>query len=284
MDWPAIIEKHRQALKGVLASLLVLAACLDRGSTLPRHLRLAVLRLLRPAESAARRLVILTARRLPMAPLPPPRRRKPAPPPLRWPGSVVVNLGLAIPPPLTPPNKGEGKPAALATPSPLWGSEGRAGGPCRIKGGGRNASPDALVGDRKTPRPPAFLLLDPLRRVVLRRQPVRTSVPRIWAPGVTAPHPIVPRHRDDLVDGMLLGRRLAALGSALDDLPAQARRFVRWEARNARERAAGKRRRIGALRTGRPPGQRRRRTHEVHDLLAKLHDYASFALECRDTS
>jgi hypothetical protein len=275
MEWPAIIEKHRQALQGVLASLVALAACLGGGPTLPRHLRLAVLRLLRPAESAARRLVILTARRLPMAPLPPPRRRKPRPPPLRWPGSVVVNLGLAIPPPLSPPHKGEGKPAALATPSPLWGG---------IKGGGSYASPDALVGDRKTPRPPAFPLLDPLRRVVLRRQPVRTSVPRIWAPGVAAPHPIVPRSRDDLVDGMLLGRRLAALGRALDDLPAQARRFARWEARNARERAAGKRRRIGALRTGRPPGQRKRRSHEVHHILGKLHDYASFALECRDTS
>jgi hypothetical protein len=273
MDWPAIIENHRQALKGVLASLLVLAACLDRGPMLPRHLRLAVLRLLRPAEAAARRLVILTALRLPMAPLPPPRRRKPRPPPLRWPGGVVIHLGLAIPPTLTPPHKGEGTPAALATPSPLWGSEGRARPVARPgEGGGRDASP----------RPPAFRLLDPPRRIARARQPVRASVPRISVPGVTAPHPIA--RRGDAVDGAPLGRRLAALKAALDDLPAQARRFAFWEARNARARAAGRRRRIGPLRTGRPPGQHRRRPHAAHHLLAKLHDYASFALECRDTS
>lgn len=264
MDWPAIIENHRQALKSVLAGLVALVACLDHGPTLPRHLQLAVLRLLRPAESAVRRLVILTARRLPMAPLPPPRLRKRLPPPVRWPGSVMVNLGLAIPPPLTPPHNGEGKPAALATPSPLWGG---------IEGGGSDVSP----------RRPAFPLLDPLRRVTLRRQPVRASVPRISAPGYSAPRPIAPR-RDDAVATARLGRRLAALRFALDDLPAQARRFLRWQTRNARQRAAGQRRRIAPLRSGRPPGQLRRRTHDVHDLLARLHDYASYALVCRDTS
>ncbi len=42
--------------------------------TLPRHLHRAVLRLLRPAESAARRLVIVMARGL-VVTLPPPRPR-----------------------------------------------------------------------------------------------------------------------------------------------------------------------------------------------------------------
>jgi hypothetical protein len=42
MEWPEIIEKHRQALRDVLAGLVVLAACLGGGPGLPRHLRLAI--------------------------------------------------------------------------------------------------------------------------------------------------------------------------------------------------------------------------------------------------
>jgi len=246
MEWPAIIEKHRQALRDVVAGLVALAACLGGGPALPRHLQLTVLRLLRPAESAVRRLVILTALKLPMKPLPPPRLRKPKPPPAPRLKGIVVNLGLAM-----------ALPAPAAPPGPLKGGE--------------------------TSRP-AFQLVDPLRRVMFDRRPVRTSVPRISVPGHTVPHPIVPRRRDDAVDGARLGRRLAALRFALDDLPAQARRFMRWEARNTRARAAGKIRRVGPLRWGQPPGQRRRRTHAVHDILAKLHDHTCYVLEGLDTS
>ena len=80
-DWPEIIENHRQALKGVLAGLVALAACLGGGPTVPRHLHRAVMRLLRPAESAARRLVILVALRLPMPEVAVPRIARRTPPP-----------------------------------------------------------------------------------------------------------------------------------------------------------------------------------------------------------
>lgn len=86
MDWNAAIEKNREALKRVLAMLAAMAGVGDRQSAvagrqsgseqaadrllptancrflLPRHLYRAVLRLLRPAEAAARRLVIAAAR------------------------------------------------------------------------------------------------------------------------------------------------------------------------------------------------------------------------------
>ncbi|MEO4000173.1 hypothetical protein [Mesorhizobium sp. CAU 1732] len=80
MDWKAAIETNRQALKRVLVGLVAMAGIIgggaDRTATLPRHLHRAVLRLLRPAEAAARRLVIVAARGL-VVTLPPARLRKP---------------------------------------------------------------------------------------------------------------------------------------------------------------------------------------------------------------
>ena len=82
MDWDLAIEKNRAALMRVLAMLVAMAG-LGSGQSaigsrqsgaeidcrlptadcrLPRHLHRAILRLLRPAESAVRRLVIVMAR------------------------------------------------------------------------------------------------------------------------------------------------------------------------------------------------------------------------------
>ncbi|WP_394891253.1 hypothetical protein ACG873_08100 [Mesorhizobium sp. AaZ16] len=76
MDWNAAIEKHREALKRILAALVAIAGFAGADSalracghaTLPRHLHRTALRLLRPAESAARRLVIALARGFPRRP------------------------------------------------------------------------------------------------------------------------------------------------------------------------------------------------------------------------
>ena len=132
MDGTAAISSNLDALKRILAGLVAMAGlgCLSsplagedgsarRGNvsaeaqrakveaeplaepgegsgsrpTLPRHLWLAILRLLRPAESAARRLIIASARGLVVA-LPPPRKPKPKPataePQLRRFGIAVV--------------------------------------------------------------------------------------------------------------------------------------------------------------------------------------------------
>ncbi|QPC87564.1 hypothetical protein GA830_13000 [Mesorhizobium sp. NBSH29] len=74
MDWQLAIDKHREALSCVLAMLISMAGLrrpvlhFDEGEmpipTLPRHLHRAVLRLLRPAEWATRRLIIIMARGL----------------------------------------------------------------------------------------------------------------------------------------------------------------------------------------------------------------------------
>lgn len=63
MDWATTIEHHRLALARVVAALLDLAGLSDDG-TMARQLRCYMLRILRPAESALRRLLVIAARDL----------------------------------------------------------------------------------------------------------------------------------------------------------------------------------------------------------------------------
>lgn len=233
MDWDAAIEKHRDALKSVLAGLLVLAGFAGGSPvTLPRHLHRAVLRLLRPAEAAVRRLVIVAAR------------------------GVVVRLQ-----PLRPSRRKRRRPRATAGTS--------------------------------------FPLFDPLSRWGrIRRRPPQTCMPRIAFPGVTALSPIRrPPMPMDPIDTALLARRLAALGRVLDNLPQQALRFARWQARKARSTSMQQKpgegvplriRRVWPLRPGRPPGHHpshgRRPAHAVHGILTDIHGLALWALEPADTS
>jgi hypothetical protein len=274
MDWNLAIERNREALTRVLAMLVGMAAAsplagedVRRGeaaaepgegsTTLPRRLHRAILRLLRPAEAAARRLIIVMARGVTVAP-PRPRKAKAAPSSLCRPGGT----GILLPPGV----------AVLASSLP--------GG-----AGGRGVRTVALP------------LFDPPRRPFRPRRPPRAGVPRISLPGVAAPSPVAlrrPPAPDDAIDATRLALRLRALGAALDDLPRQARRFARWRAASARARerkAAGAetgkqgRRRAWPLRPGRPPGQRPagRRDHAVYDILNDLHGLAFDVLE-HDTS
>ncbi len=59
MDWEAGIERHRGDLLRIVAAL---ALMIGSGSFVARHVYLAVLAVLRPAESAARRLIAVAAR------------------------------------------------------------------------------------------------------------------------------------------------------------------------------------------------------------------------------
>ena len=96
MDWNLAIERNREALKRILAALVAMAGLVD-GGILPRHLHRAILRLLRPAESAARRLVIVMARGLVVKLAPPrPRKAKPHPTILRKPGGTGILMPRAL--------------------------------------------------------------------------------------------------------------------------------------------------------------------------------------------
>jgi len=253
MDWNAAIEKNREALKRVLAMLVAMAGLgSGRPATLPRHLHRAVLGLLRPAEAAVRRLIIVAARGIVVA-LPPPRPRKPRPTP------TILRNGI-----------GTGIVMPAGFPSPLRGG---------VRGGGPTAGR------------PSLALLDPLRPFRPRpKRPAASGFPRISIPGLTQPFP-VPRapSPDDPIDAARLALRLGALASALDDLPREARRFARWRVRRAAGRS---RRvwplRPGRPPGGRlarydPDAPRRKNIRDVDEILAHAHALARYALS-PDTS
>jgi hypothetical protein len=320
MNWHLAVEKNHEALKRILAMLVAMVGMTAGGSepgsgarsaTLPRHLHRFVLRLLRPAESATRRLIIVAARGL-VVKLPKRRetKAKPAPEPqtiyvLDRVNGSIVSVPMVMPEPVkipVPPHRA------------------------------RRASA------------PAFPLFDPFKRFSVRRRYAKPSaMPGIRLLGEDSP--VVPFFRrpepspppvptlDDPLDAARLHRRLDALGRALADLPGQAKRMARWQARRdaklARERedadgsaqdrggvsleeglmpeALALRRRaklpdhpalsgtaqapkprrfhrLEPMRPGRPPGWRRKPNHDVYEVLNELHGLAVWARERRDTS
>jgi hypothetical protein len=222
-DWPRAIARNSEALKGIVAALFAMLG-LGREVTmarLPHAVHRAVLRVLRPAESAVRRLVVIAAR------------------------------GLVV------------KPVA---------SRPMSARPVRGGGGG-------------TPRP-VFRLFDPRKRLLLSSELARQrNLPRIHVfgadPRVIALWAALPKtitntsHDDGLINGQHLVRRLHALKSALENLPRQAQRMARWRLRQKKYKSP--------LRPGRPPGHRKKRTHEIDEILAECHALARDALR-EDTS
>ena len=64
MDWDRAIERNRDALSAILAGLFAMLGLTGTATVgrIPRQVHRAVLRVLRPAEAAARRLIVIAAR------------------------------------------------------------------------------------------------------------------------------------------------------------------------------------------------------------------------------
>ena len=290
MDWNAAIDKNREALKRVLATLVGMAALAGGGTSLPRHLHRAVLSLLRPAESAARRLIIAAARGLVVAP-PPVCPRKPKPKTVAT-EPLLRGLGITV----TMSRADLARDAVAKRAAAL-----------------RAARPRSL----------SLPLLDPLRTPSRFHHcyPPAHAAARIPVLGFDMPFRLLPPSPDDPIDAARLALRLAALASALDDLPGQAKRFARWKARSdaalaqgrqadaalaqdkqaggagvqsrsrhavvAQGRKSGKAvrfRRLRSLKPGRLPGWHRKPTHEVREVLDVVHRLTFRAPESPDTS
>src|SRR5262245_33518780 len=226
MDWDLAIERNREPLLRIIAALFAMIGLSEAGAIerLSRPVYRAVLLVLRPAEAAVRRLVIVAARGMVVKPSP----MRPAP------------AGLSI--------SGTGK------------EQGRVS--FRLFDPRKRFD---RVHDRPTrgPRPqPRIRSLGVAfdARIPLFHQP--QLVPAAQAPAAQAPK------KDDTVNAKPLCRRLAAIKLALDDLPRQARRYARWQARPIEARRP---RLASPLRPGRPPGHRKRQTHEVDEILKECH-------------
>ena len=275
MDGQLAIEHNHEALKRILAMLVAMAGLVGdcAAPTLSRRLRGAVLRLLRPTEAATRRLIIALSRTMRRPRLAPqrPRMQKPRLPFLRDGEGTGIVMPARIP---------------FQTINPFFAMAAKATAPY----------------NGKAARPPVFQLLDTLKNPLRRQRPKRCPphrAPRIVGFGPDDPPPVPlppPPSPSDRVDAAPLARRLSALGQALADLPAQARRFKRWQALNARRALDAARRqgrpsrRLWPLRHGPPPGSPPRSAprgarHEIHDVLVHTHSMALYALERRcDTS
>lgn len=216
MDWTLAIERNRDALLRMLDALLLLAG---GGAVMPRHLRTQAWRILRPAESALRRLIV-----------------------------VVKHVSGIEAPDLR----------ARAAPVMAWHSMPKTG-----------------------TRVPAFALFDARKRFEKRRE--KRGDPRIrFFDDVEVFDPAIVISPDDIVSAARLNRRITALQNALADLPEQARRLARRDARRKAEQAkSGKY--IRAVRPGQPPGHRTRQRRPVDFILSDCHALALYVLHPPDT-
>jgi len=255
MDWNRAIEKNREALRRILAALVAMAGLplplrsdlpgAEPRPTLPRYLHRAVLRLLRPAEAAARRLIIVIARDLTAKPPQPRGIQSELPASARKARSTLrqrrdIADGRRNPPALplfdTLPRWRRRRPAAAGVP--------------RISLPGYGVpSPVA----KRCP-PMAFDTVDAARLA----QRLRSLAA--------------------VLDDLPAHARRFALWRARRDAVA----MEQWRRGPSRKRRVI--RRVSPLRPGRPPGSRGRPAHEVHELLNDLHDLAFWALTRADTS
>jgi hypothetical protein len=149
-----------------------------------------------------------------------------------------------------------------------------------------------IIGKGGTPRT-SFKLFDTRKdfpelrqhRVKYAKNPPRilffgdnSRLDSLWSVPEPAAAPVPPP--DHLVNAARPSRRLQALKTALDNLPRQARRMVRW--RMKRESMPNPKFK-SPLRPGPPPGHRKRQIHPIDEILADCHALAWDAMKT-DTS
>jgi hypothetical protein len=258
MDWAVAIERNRSALGRILAGLLLLAGYAD-GSVAARLDSLiyrSVMRTLRPLESAVRRLIVIVARGLKVDL--PPDRPKPRPKP--------EGQG--------PSEKPARKSSKRIPAFRLFDTRKRFDLKPRRKHFANGGGPRAWFAEINPPSP-----------ADLQTGEGWGPVPfPLWQPApIPNPAPISAPVPDGTVSASRLGRRLAAVKAALEDLPRQAIRLKRWQLRRERLKLARPATIASPLRSGRPPGLRKKPKDEVEQVLRECHDLAFDALK-DDTS
>lgn len=264
MDWALAIDRNRLALGGVVAALFALAglAAADgtdtdadtAPATLPRRVHRAILRLLRPAESAVRRLIVVAASRMPPAPVP----RPSGPRPSRPTGRVLRPVRAQAPAPAG--HAPTSSAARLEKKLPLFDARRRVR---RTRIAGRDGPritwlvPGAAGRERHAAPAPE----DPIPTTALLRRLRAVSAALADLDGEAAR---LARWRTRLSLRVPAGGQPAQQNPAgwqPGQPPAPRHRF----------------RRTYPLRPGRPPGSRRRAIHAVDGLLRECHGLAVHA-------
>lgn len=209
MDFSEAIAQARAALVRIVAALFAMLG-LAEGVALGRISRVrknAVLRVLRPAEAAVRRLIVAAARGVAARP----RRVRPFPKGIR----IAAATGTS---PRTPAFR-------LSDDHGPWLSP---------PGKRRNRMPG--------PRVRVLGGLDPTAPALLAHQQAmfRAGNPQLFAAEPGPAPASAPQASDGMVEGRHLERRLRAIMGALNDIPRQAQRLANWKARRQAQADQGK--------------------------------------------
>lgn len=217
MNWQLAISRNREALLTFVVALMQRLGVIDGGhlTTLPNYLYRKTLIILRQAEFAVRRLIVIAAHEMRLSGL---RQQKIRP--------TATNFALLKP-----------------------------------------RSEDKIL---------TFNLIDPLKDHSSDMPDFDIYNVATKTNSAAIDHTPVP--------AVSLGRRLLALKKALDSIPHQAKRLVRWYA--ARDLALKQMRphRLSPLRPGPPPASRRRHINELSEILRECHSLAVYARERHGTS
>jgi hypothetical protein len=213
IDFTLAIERHRVALLRIVVTLFGMLG-LAEGAAVGRISRLrnnAILRVLRLAEAAVRRLIVAAARDV----VAKPRPSRPFP------------KGTKIP-------RGTG--TSNKTPAFQLSDKHEPWLPPRSKRKPKKPGPrisfledDGLIHDWKYPHLTAEQLAALRAAQAVQPQPS------------PKPQPRPKRENDGKVDGSRLQRRLQAIMGALKDIPKQAQRLANWKARREAQADQGKR-------------------------------------------
>jgi hypothetical protein len=236
MDWAKAIDHNQTALARIVAALFAMVG-LTVGGTMerpPNAVRLAVLRILRPAESAVRRLIVIAAHGLAVK-LPAQRS---------WPaGRKIAAKG-----------SGTSRPPAFK----LFDSRKRFEGLNGFAPKRRKAGPV-----------PRITFIEPVSGYDPRIPMFKAAAEQAARAAAAAARPLAkPRAA---AAGLGLARRLQAIAAALSDIPKEALRLARWRERRARNLKAKFQ---DPVRIGKPPGHRKTPVHEVDGILNDCHSLA----------
>jgi hypothetical protein len=268
MNWQIAIGRNREALLSIIIVLMRSLGLTQGGmlTTLPFHLYRKALLIIRPAESALRRLIIMAAYELELRGFNLASRAGRPSPVLRT----------------TSPGTGEVKPLeVLRFSSRPLDKKKRKTGAFNLAPSGRGVSEADGEGffrrQNRTDegqRHGSFQLIEPLK--TFGAEPVDYNDFGATFGDNTAPTTRVP--------AVGLGRRLLALNHALTNIDKQARRLMRWYAMRDAALKQNQPHRYSPMRPGLPPYAQKRPKREVELVLNECHSLAIYARERRDSS